>query len=189
MKIEAVDARRMRITLSMQDMQALGLTYQALLLGEDRINGALRSLLQAGEQAGFCCRAEKLLIEVYPLWEEGCILYFTGLRRPVRYRIRERVIWPRLFLFQNADDLCSACRAVCQRMSQRVVHSSLYRLKEGRYILAVCPADGPRSPLLCLLREFGEYMGKGQLLEAVIREHAVLLREGDAVHAFSRPLI
>lgn len=186
MTIQAVDARRVRITLSAEDMQALGVSYQELLFGGDRIGPALIRLLAAAkEQVGFRCEAEKLFIEVYPLEEEGCILYFTGLRRPARYRVKESGILPRLFLFRDADTLCSACRAVYRRMSHRVWHSSLYRLDRGQYVLSVYPLDSPRSHVLCLLGEFGEYIGQGRLLESVIREHAALLRENDAVEVLA----
>lgn len=185
MKIEAVDAHRLRMALDAQDMQALGLTYQALLSGQKETGRTLMKLLAAGERAGFCCKAEKLLIEVYPFEKGGCVLYFTGLQRTVRYRVKENGILPRLFWFQDADALCAACRAVYRQLSHRMLCSSLYGLENGGYILSVCPLDGPHSHILSLLYEFGEYKGQGRLLESIVREHAALLREDDAMEVLA----
>jgi hypothetical protein len=184
-KIEAAGVRRIRITLTRQDMRSFGLTEKTLLQGEGETANALFSLLQAGERFGFPCETEKLLAEVYPLSEEGCVLYFTGLQAPARYRIKEKAIEPRLFLFRDVDALCSACRALRQGKPQRIGSSTLYRLGPEKYILAVCALGGDKAHFFCLLQEFGEYMGRGRLLEGIIREHALPLREKDAIEALS----
>ena len=70
--------------------------------------------------------------------------------------------------------------------SSRACFGSLYY--RGGYILSVTPIDGPRAGAAQLLGEFGGYLGRGELLEELVCEHAKPIRCGDAIDAVSRYL-
>lgn len=187
MTIEPTDRRRVRITLDEEDMRFLGVTYAELMTGGPSLAPVLRKLLAAArEQAGFETRDKKLLIELYPAQDGGCVLCFTGIDAAAgRYRIKGERLAPCLFRFEDADALVAGCRAVYRQMSHRVLCSSLYYLRG--FILCVRPLDTPPSQVFSLLGEYARCIGKGRLLEAVVGEHAKTLREGDAIDALAAP--
>lgn len=188
MTIEKIDARRVRIALTAQDMQALGITQAALSLGGEMLSSALTRLLTlASEQEKFDCPRRRLLIEAYPAAEGGCVLYVTGMsgpRRFRRYRLKNQGIIPYLVRFDSAQALIDGCRAVFHRMSHRIFQSSLYY--QSGFVLCVRTLDMPPSRVLTLLGEFSHPLGRGPLFERMFAEHARLIREQDAIDCIAR---
>ncbi|WP_195282836.1 hypothetical protein [Harryflintia acetispora] len=187
MKIEPFEGGRVRVTLKQSEMTALGLSYEELLLGGEGLQKALGALLwQLQEKTGLHGVGQRVLIEATLGESGGCELVLSGLHEPSRYRIKEGQLVPRLFWFAGLPQLVQGCKAVFTHMSHRIYRSSLYY--RGGYILSVTPIDGPRAGAAQLLGEFGGYLGRGELLEELVCEHAKSIRCGDAIDAVSRYL-
>lgn len=200
MLIKLLDQQRVRVHLNEQDMQRFGLSSQALFctaslspdetaLYTGRILGKpLCRLLDAvSSQTGFDYDGKKLFIEAYASAQGGCVLLFTALREArTRYRIKTDSLSPYLFAFEGPDALFAGARAVFCSLSHRVLCSSLYYTRAGIFVLSLRPLDAPQSLAVQLMREFGRIVGRGAATEAVVREHAKALREGDAIEVLSR---
>jgi hypothetical protein len=78
--IEMSSSDTLKVILDRNDMRRLNITFEEL----DYENQATRSILKelltdAGRLAGFSSKCTRMLIEVFPAPDGGCLLYFTKL--------------------------------------------------------------------------------------------------------------
>ncbi len=188
MEIKPVDPHRVRIALDAADLRRLGIDYRDLIEGSPALGPVLGSLFQlAARRAGFSDTGRRILIEVYPAPDGGCMLCFSGLGdTPVRYRPLWESLEPCLFAFEDADALFAGCRALWRLMPGKSGVSSLYWAGwAGAFILSVCPQELPPGRVCTLLGEYARLIGRGRLREAVLKEHACLLCGENAVAALA----
>lgn len=187
MIIEPVNHRRIRIILYPADLKYLKISRTDLLTGSPALGTALQNLLMLiSIHTGLFLSERQLLIEVCPSDRDEYVLYFSALEEPPAHdRPRRESLAPGLFRFPEADSLISGCRAVYKLMSHRIFSSTLYW--DSAFILSVCPLDPPPSRVWTLLAEYADMLGHGHLLEAILSEHAQLLRSGDAIDIIAAP--
>lgn len=179
MEITLVHETKLKVTLSALDMQALSLDYGRMDYTDPATRKALVSILNRGRaQVGFNPRRAKLLVEVYPHEDGGCVLYFTCLG--AANGAGQAGMEPVLFEFENADDLISGACKLFEQYSHRIYKSSLYRLR-GRYRLTLYPLDYSDRLSVYFLSEYGEIIGEGDLLAAFTEEHGELLVQDRAI--------
>lgn len=154
MEIKRISAHTLSIYLDASDLNELDITYEALDVLCPHTRLVIRQLLETAlAQTGFDPEGGRLLIEAYPVEEEGCLLLFTLSQTEQEERVRSA--GPTLFLFSSFDLLRRACRQLDPKLP-----STLYWQK-GQYILALqgqdCPLGAPAADSELLLAELKEH--------------------------------
>lgn len=146
------------ITLTCDDLERFGLTYQSIDYTSAISRSAINLLLaDAARKTGFTRNGEKLLIEVFPRYDKGCILRFTNYS-PKRFRPVESSEY--IYEFSDSDSLMCAME---QFFTAGISGGSLYE-NESKYRL-ICP-----SPLH-QAAEYCKVIGKSKTAAAFTREH------------------
>ena len=184
MRIEAITGRKIVVELSGEDMEQLGITYEALDYTCVDTRRVIWIILDHVRESTGCDvdPSGQLLIDAMPRPTGGCILFFTikGGHCPEHFSpcMPERVLRKQeqlivAFEFENINALldCAAAytralRGDCERLFS---HSELYS-RAGRFRLLLSPAQE-----LTLLRQFfGEYArfcGENAFVADRTREH------------------
>lgn len=170
MRIYFESPERLKIELDGADMKDLDVTYDELDYNSDKTRQVMDELLtRIGAEHNFDTGSGRLLIEVFPSDNGGCVIYFTSVRRGTAIaRHKSRKSAPSVWELRSADDLL---RAVAGLKGAGVLKPiRLYRL-ENRYRISV-PFESKREELL--LSEFATRInGSGALLYT--DEHGSLL--------------
>ncbi len=170
MRIYFESPERLKIELDGADMKDLNVTYDELDYNSDKTRQVMDELLtRIGAEHNFDTGSGRLLIEVFPSDNGGCVIYFTSVRRGTAVtRHKNRKSAPSVWELRSADDLL---RAVAGLKGAGVLKPiRLYRL-EDRYRISV-PFESKREELL--LSEFATRINSsGALLYT--DEHGSLL--------------
>lgn len=178
-----IHENKLKVLLSAEDMQSLGLDYESMDYTDPTTRRALISILENGRgKVGFHPRKAKLFIEVYPCEGGGCVLYFTNLHMPARGS--RAGMEPVLFEFEDSDSLIEGACKGFERYGHRIYKSSLY-LMEGKYRLVVYPLDYTDRLSVYFLSEFGKRLGEGELLAAHTDEYGKALIRGNAIETLA----
>lgn len=107
--------------------------------GSKRADEALVSLLKtAVARCGFKTEATKFTIEIYPVYDGGCEVYFIPGNERERLRIKATVRPVRdgftLFEFDDSESMMSAVELLYRLNREELINSSLFE-KNGRYRL------------------------------------------------------
>jgi negative regulator of genetic competence, sporulation and motility len=170
---------KLKISLSRQDMEELGLVYKNMDYSDRATRQALKLLLRrAGEETGFSPLGAKLFIEVYKNEGGGCDIYFTRLPSGKK-------LAPALFEFKSADDLIECAKRASALYGHRIFKSSLYRLN-GRYRLLVHCLDYSDNLSAYFLSEYGAKLCEDSICAAHTAEHGEELIADSALETLAR---
>ena len=174
---------KLKVLLSTQDLQELGLDYQSLNYSDQHTRKILLDLLGRGRaQAGFQPNRSKLYIEIYPREEGGCVIYYTRLAGGDFCLGGQFMPGPSpiAFAFEDAQSLLCACAKAHALYRHRILGSALYTL--GRqYRLIIYPLDFSDNLSVNFLSEYGRVVGRGAILAAYIGERGKLIHEPNAL--------
>ncbi len=182
---------KIKITLTAQEASARGINTEKTNYDDPEVRRNFRKILEeAKEKAGFDTGKEKVLIQAYPSRDGGIELFVTKLG--VISKSAESMIAKSenvallskcrtYYIFENLENLLGAVRSISPEFAE---DSSVYRLDDGTYCLVFCERT-PKYVLseLSVLSEFGRK--SNELPTAFLKEHACLLRKGDAIEVFS----
>lgn len=179
MKIECIGQNSMKATLTKADMERYHVTYEELDSESRATKSLILSILtRAKLQTGFDASSGKLLVEVYPSEDGGCVFAFSILDAShSKPDVPEN---PLVFAFEEIDPLFSCCRRVKQEMLSSIRGSCLYRTNNG-YVLLVFPNRGCSGPISRLLLEYAKPLKSGKYVRAYYAEHGQPLIERQAV--------
>ncbi len=131
MEIKRTSHHSLSIYLLAADLEELGITYDSIDHRNLRTRLAIQQLLETAlAQTGFDPQGHQLLIEAYPVEDDGCLLFFT-LSDLIHKEERARSAEPTLFLFSTFEQLCQACHSLTEAPP-----SALY-WQNGQYILSL----------------------------------------------------
>lgn len=96
MEYQQLGPRRLRVALTREELEELGLSYDALDYRDLRTRSLLLTLLETARGAVEFEAGGRILVEVAPTGEGGCEICFSGLgrRRPQRWKVRRHVAAP-----------------------------------------------------------------------------------------------
>ena len=191
MTIEMSSNDTLKVILDRNDMRRLNITFEEL----DYENQATRSILKelltdAGRLAGFSSKCTRMLIEVFPAPDGGCLLYFTKLSASRQtlssvsgLKIKKEAspaVQQHIFEFACCDDLLTGTDFILrQKIYEPPARSSLYERDSAyRLVLGWDLAKRDAQSLLC---EFARYVGQGAHAAAETAEHWRLVCAGDAL--------
>jgi adapter protein MecA 1/2 len=189
MNIEKLNPEKLRIVLSHDDLKKYNLDYISIS-SESAATRLLVTdiLIDAKNIAGFSAKNSKLLIEVLPGKNNGCVLYLTKIPLNVqaKYKIKANQQSLNLSaLLQNQNDYILSCNCLDDTINAincfanypdiPLLKSELYDFN-GQYHLIFSPVyvgtDKQRlCSLLSLLSEYGQTQKTNPLHEALLTEH------------------
>lgn len=181
MKFRQLGPHRVRINLSRDELDTMGLSYDMLDYSSARTRALLFSLLEkACADTGFK-PAGRVLVEAYPDESGGCRIEFSGSAGAAqRWRVKRSAQLPVIYAFDDVDTLIACAVKLFGRCAQRIRKSALYHTGKN-WMLAVYPARERQDDTLMLLDEFARRCGEGALAKAWLSEHARTVVDDNAV--------
>ncbi len=190
MNVEHEEPGRLKIFLKKDDMRQLDITFDQMDYNDAKTRRVLWTILSdVGAASSFIVTGSKLLIEVFPASDSGCIIYFTLLKKEQeihrRLKLKKQNLQPAIFEFTNTEDLLSAFSMLYKDARKRVERSNLYRFQD-KYRLIVFLKQAHQVSTLAMLNEYGKNIGQTSAQIAYTQEHGCLLAENNAVETVGR---
>lgn len=173
MIIKAINSDKIKILLTISDMDRLKLTYEELDYQSPSSKRAISELLSfAKVKTGFDFTGARLYIEAFSNGDGSCTLLFTKLDKAPPGESRKKPFvtdtLPVIYEFDRIDDAARFARACTEN-----VHPLALYAYNRRYRLVFSAKSAERlAPLLC---EFGRQCGSGLIDLAGLDEHGRLL--------------
>lgn len=172
MNIEQIDAERILISLSDEDMESYSVTFESLSLAEIHSRTVLKELLNhASVKTGISFTDKRIVIEALK-YEHGCILLLTVLKKSQKrkiYRIKS-CMESYVFGFENAENFLACIKALYALSGGRLT-SSAYFFNDKYYLIIGCTSI-LRSRYINTISEFSSYKNRSSALSAILHEHA-----------------
>ncbi|MFT9078694.1 adaptor protein MecA [Ethanoligenens sp.] len=199
MNIEKLSPDKLRVTLESAELDRYDLDYISINNESPGTKRMLKDILfEAFSSVGFSTKGSRLLIEVLPGKNEGCVLYLTkvettGEKRaadaPARHKVKAA---PQSYLLvcRTLEDAINAVGRFSGYPDIPLRRSAMYCV-DGQYNLVFSPVrfglDGMRlNALLAELSEYGKADAATPLREAVMAEHGSTIQKEHAVEQFMR---
>lgn len=160
MKIDSNSEGKITVALSNEDMNELDITYDELDYSNIETRRVIWTLLdKAGQQLGRCIDTDsKLLIEVSPDKEGGCVLHFTFLPltdiKSKKRLVMKKEAEPILFTANNESDFLD-CIKLLGTLKNNLISVECYKHKNKFKLLLYTKLTFSNS-LVFILSEFGE---------------------------------
>lgn len=189
MKMELLENGCLKIVLTNEELEEMGLTFERLDYRNAETQKAIQQLLiLARQETGFRHNGD-LTVEAIPL-EDGCLLLLTPSIARRRIRMK-KAVGPYIYRVPDIDGLfrlaenwnrLQACRlSDSEAPGISAAGSSLYRLDDA-FGLVLYPAMPLPREAGALLQEFAQPIGEGDASAAFAAEHGQPLVIGDALH-------
>jgi negative regulator of genetic competence, sporulation and motility len=176
-RMELTDNGCLKILLSEEDLEGLGLTFERLDYDDPATRDAMKLLLAAAQRETGFDPSGGLIVEALPV-DKGCLLLFTPASGKRKVRMK-RAVGPYIYELDDADQLLSMARSIGRRAAP-ITGSSLYRFGGG-YRLILYPSDPLPRGMGNLLLEFARAAGEGDAAAAYTAEHGQPIAVGDAL--------
>lgn len=178
MIIDMIDDIHLKAELNEDDMIAFEVNLEAFSEKSERVRAVLKSILKnAYEQTGFDIFSSQLLIEVFPITSNGCVMLFTRLTKKRKFRVKlKNTAVSKAFVFKNIDDLFSFCK---NAEKEKFLFKTTLYLYNGEYYLNIFSENGFSEKCLLMLSEFGSK--KSAVSPAFLLEHGKTLIENGVI--------
>lgn len=191
LKIEIIDEKTIKILLSVEDMQEFHLTYEQMDYNDTVTRKAILSIVQKIRQdTTVDLEMNKLFIEAFPDTSGGCILYVNLIEAQQMQSLKsgkQSFDTPLIFILENIDLVAGVSSRLMKEHSHLIIHSSLYQM-EQRYYLLLYTYCRMEKKIICLLKEYGSYLGKGAILSAFVHEHGKEILKDNAIETITQYL-
>jgi len=191
MTIEKLNTDKVKVVLSRQDMDSIGITYEELDYKEEDTRAAINDILDTGrDQVGFESMGYKLFVEVSKAMDGGCIFFFTKVEESQglaasKMQLRRQSIYPMIMEFASLEPLCNYCRQLKSRKKYLPVTSTLYGLQD-RYYLIMHIFKFHYSQFTAIANEYGDCIFGGNVAQAHIEEFGQLIADENAVEKMAQ---
>lgn len=186
MDFQMVSDNKIKITLKREDMQKLDINYSEFDYSSMNTRRIIWTLLCEAKNslAVDIDLFSKMMIEVLPEKEEGCIVYFTLLEEDAccgqsKIMIRKNMK-PCIFEFTSVEELMSALEGLGSFPQDTLNDSELF-LMERHYRLILNTVGRSTVSLPDYFSEFGSYIGEGNAIASYTREHGKMLADAKGV--------
>lgn len=184
MKMELTENGCLKIMLTEEDLNRLGLSFASLDYDLPATRSALQTLLMAARNETGFDPAGGLVVEAVPV-DGGCLLLFTPTGNHRRIRLK-KAVGPYIYEVEDAEQLFRLAEGLTryrQPLEKRLLPSagsSLYLFGE-KYRLILYPAAALPRGVQDLMREFSRSAGEGDAAAAFTAEHGRAIAIGDAL--------
>ncbi|HEX2937467.1 MAG TPA: adaptor protein MecA [Ruminiclostridium sp.] len=194
MNIQKIGPDRLRIQLDPKDLDKYDLDYYSISKESPGTQRLLKEILSEAQRDGFSTQRCKLLLEVLPGKNSGCIIYITKSQcEAVEKHINAKN--PKkhsgyVFSCDNLEDAINAIGHFADFPDLPIQNSALYCFNE-KYYLVFLPVsiglDRDRlAALLAALSEYGSAESCTAIYEAMLEEHGTIILKTRAIENFIR---
>ena len=189
MKMELLENGCLKILLTEEDLNRLGLSFASLDYDTPATRSAMQTLLLAARNETGFDPTGGLVVEALPV-DDGCLLLFTPTASHRRIRLK-KAVGPYIYEVEDAEQLfrlaegLSRYRQPLQKRLLPSAGSSLYLFGE-KYRLVLYPASVLPRGVQDLMREFSRSAGEGDAAAAYTAEHGRAIAVGDALTRLCR---
>ena len=171
MTIERIQPNKIKVLLDGQELQTFALSFEKLSYKDPRSRRFLQQLYFAcAEASGLTRTPGKLMIEIYPFINRGCVVLFTVPSGDAPRKLRLKKASTYIFRFTDGGDLLGCMRRLHPN-ARDITDSALYRMQGGYYLqLALRPGAGTQA-LLCLQ----EYAARVRIHPGMLSERGSLI--------------
>lgn len=138
MKIEIVDEKTLKVSLSKADMDSLNVCYDELDYKNPLTRRMIISVLDIiKSRCDLNLSDEKLFVEAFPYIDGGCILYIRiGYEKKISSsRKKQSFNTPIIYEFKDIDELGMGISLLSKSFFHIILESSLYILDQSYYLL------------------------------------------------------
>lgn len=155
MDFELIDNTHLRVTVRRESLNKHGLTYDMFSYKDEASRRLIKTILYKAHQiTGFCYTECKLIIEVFPISDGGCEIYFTRCPRVTGLKRRNGGS-SYIIRFSDTEDFIRCVECMKQQYIDDIMANSLY-FSGKEYYLYLQISDNSSDDLLMSLCEFGE---------------------------------
>lgn len=171
MRIYFESPQRLKIELDKNDLSDLNITYDELDYNKTKTRCVINELLERiGAQNDFDTHSSRMIVEVFPASDGGCIIYFTSVKPSsltgLKRSTNETTVWE----ICSADDLL----IVAERLNKHSIEKPIsLHLINNRYRLTINNASKNEE---LILSEYGNKVG-ASAAAIYTKEHGKLLSE------------
>jgi adapter protein MecA 1/2 len=193
MNIQQLGPDRLRVLLNPDDLDKYNLDYYTINKDNPETKILLNEILSQARKKGFYTFHSKILIEVVPLKNSGCVLYITKYPSGRPARTAQTGNNPSQYAgyilsCDNIDDTIEAIKHFADYPDIPMKRSSLYSYNH-QYQLIFFPVllglDNNRLvSLLTALSEYGKTENCTQVREAILTEHGETILKLRAIENF-----
>lgn len=178
MIIDMIDDTHLKAELDERDMASLKVNLKAFSEKSERAKLVLKSILKnAYEKTGFDIFSSHLLIEIFPIEKNGCVMIFTRSLQSGKMALKlKNKNEERVFAFKNIDDLFSFCKKAEKECFK--LKTTLY-LYNGEYYLNIFSENGFSEKCLLMLSEFNSK--KQAVPSSFLGEYGKVLIENEVI--------
>jgi len=181
--IEIISTNTVKITLSEGDMLDYDINYERLDRKNPETKRLLIELLEAvRDEKNIDLCSEKLYVEAFPQNNGGCLLYISILNDRLKPKVE---LYSELICeISDLNNLLPLCSRIFKGFSHIIRTSELYF--DGKiYRLIINTLPKTDKKICNLLNEYGNLIGKGEIIGASTREHFDTIIEKDAIEKLS----
>jgi len=207
MKIERIGENKIKITISMDDLEERNIDLTSLNYNSPAAQELFWDMMEEAEaQFGFDLSDSQLVIEPVPDSDTGFIIMITKVdddeesfesiqkyiknrfkRNDLKAKKRNRKVYSSLLIysFREFDDLCELCKKIS---SMYCGDSSVYKLK-GIYYLALtrnCFTTGDAKMLEALLGEYGRKVHNPGFFEGYLNEYGETVIDHNSIEVINK---
>ena len=176
MTITLNSPNRLKICLNSNEANALNLRNTHSY----SVKQALLPLLaQAQLETGFYPQRAKLIVDILPEENGGCVLLFTAVYG-VQITPGKSSIEPEVYAFSSSVGLCAALLGLYKHYAHRIYKSALY-FWHGEYRLIIKALDYLDQQSTRFIADFANLVGTDEILAAYICEHGKEIMAENAV--------
>lgn len=194
MELLRINDRKLKVTLSSEDMTAYSLTCEKIDYDNTETRRAFWCILdEAKHKTGFDAASDKVYVQIFPSRGGGCEMYVTKMTDspevplPVTLKKEPLFFEKALFRFEKIEDMLSAC--ACLIECGFTAPSTAYAASDG-YYLSVGQEEAPPfherrrgATAADLVAEFGLRMDASA--EGWLTEHAECICPEHAVERYA----
>lgn len=178
MKINAPKDKYIFIELTSEDMKRMNLTYEQLDYSNVQTRAVIHSLLEEAKKSlGYSLNLpDKIKIDALPSFDGGCLLFFTVINKPLRYKLKPKGS-QLSFEFEKPEHIFDLADNLTQN-ERESIKSSLY-VYEGRNVLFI---EGKlKHSLVARINEYASPIKADSHTQAVIKEYGKCVSRGNAL--------
>lgn len=194
MNIQKVGRDRLRIQLDPQDLDRYDLDYYSISKESPGTKRLLKEILSEAERSGFNTQSCKLLLEVLPGKNNGCVIYITKSRCSTERKMlnNEKPTPKNSYVFSCGDleDSICAIGHFADFPDIPIQSSALYCFDKKYYLIFIPVPVGLNrdrfAALLAALSEYGNAESCSAIREAMLNEHGTVILKTRAIENFIR---
>jgi adapter protein MecA 1/2 len=200
MKIEKINDNKIKITLSVNDLQERDLNFDNLTYNSPQTQELFWDMMhQAEMEYGFSAYDCQLFIEAVPSPGETLIITVTKISADTDFESIHKFIKSKfkkselrtkkkfkkapvsllIYSFDEFENLCSVSNAIS---NNHIEDSSLYKYKDSFYLMIHLKAPSAKVDSIdATAIEYGNKVSQPNLMEGILNEHGNVIIDSDAI--------